>query len=292
MSSMVSLRRRMKSVRSTRQITKAMELISASKMRRASDATLASRYYSEVAQEVLGHLRNGTDVNKHPLYTTRPVKSRLHIVITSNRGLSGAYNKNVLQLFADQLKLDSQQNIRSSAILIGKQAGRFASRLHDLNIVGLYDSLPEKPTISDLSSLMSTAIGLFTAEGKQSPDVDEVQIIFTKYVSHLVHTVAKEVMLPAGLDEEKQEPTKYVLFEPSAHDVLGVVTERLLEVELLQAYLESQASEQSSRMLAMKTASDNAKDLIDDLQLATNTLRQATITQELAEITGGAGALL
>jgi F-type H+-transporting ATPase subunit gamma len=260
-------------------------------MRKASESALASRRYSHVAEEMLGHLRQSTDVTKHPLYTTRNVKRRLYIVITSNRGLSGAYNKNVLQAFTKELKNDAQNHIESSALLIGKQAGRFASRLHDLTVLGLYDTLPEKPTVADLSSLLTTALQHFAPE-KENPTIDEVKLLYTTYVSHLDHTVTSEIILPAGFDMGSEKPREYVLFEPSTDAVLGVVTRRLLEVQLLQAYLESQASEQSSRMLAMKTASDNAKDLIDDLMLATNTLRQATITQELAEITGGAGALL
>lgn len=292
MSNMVSLKRRIKSVRSTRQITKAMELISASKMRRASDATLASRYYSEVAEQILDHLRLSADTKQHPLYATRVVKSRLYIVISSNRGLSGAYNKNVLQAFASQLKSDNASGIESSAILIGKQAGRFASRLRGLKVIGLYDQIPEKPTTVDISPLLSTAMLLFAPLDKELPEVDEVSVIYTKYVSNLVHSVDTLKLLPAGIENKEGEVLNQdSIFEPSPEEVLEIATRRFIEIQLLQAYLESQASEQSARMLAMKTASDNAKDLIDDLTLATNTLRQSIITQELAEITGGAGAM-
>jgi F-type H+-transporting ATPase subunit gamma len=289
---MVTLKRRIKSVRSTRQITKAMELISATKMRRASEATLATRYYAEVAQSILIHLRNTNSVLRHPLYITRPVKSRLYIVITSNRGLSGSYNKNVLHAFAEKLKKDYESSVKSRALLIGKQAGRFASRLENLEVVGLYDSLPEKPGITEMSPLMSSAIQRFTGSGEIT-EADEVIIIYTKYISNLEHRVENLTVLPAGLPilNDQVDYTSSV-FEPDAETVLQIATTRFLEVQLLQAYLESQASEQSSRMLAMKTASDNAKELIDDLVLATNTLRQATITQELAEITGGTGALI
>lgn len=291
MSSMIVLKRRIKSVKSTRQITKAMELISASKMRKASEATLASRYYAEVAQNILQHLKDSQNTRFHRLYRRDTIKARLHIVITSNRGLSGAYNKNVLQQFATHLKEDAEALVKSKAILIGRQAGRFASHIQGLEVLGLYDALPERAIVADMSPILATCVQQFSAL-----EVDEVRVVYTRYVSNLVHAVDKAVLLPAGTafesDDRASVQNGEITFEPDSNTVLDVATSRFLEVQLLQAYLESQASEQSARMLAMKTASDNAKDLIDDLVLVSNTVRQAAITQELAEITGGVGALV
>lgn len=293
MTSMVTLRRRIKSVRSTHQITKAMELISASKMRRANELSHASRYYTDTAQQLLARLRHITDTSHHPLYVSREVRSRLYIVITSNKGLNGAYSKNVLHEFTQCLYDDINQGVVSRVILIGRQAGRFASRLKALDIVGLYDNLPERAAIQDLLPLIGTAIDLFCNHDKQLR-VDQVKVLSTRNVSNLEQRVVQMVLLPVGEpsvsieDMSEQE----VLFEPSSQEVLEVATRRCIEMILLQAYLESQASEQSARMLAMKTASDNATNIIDDLVLLSNTTRQAMITRELAEITNGAGALL
>ena len=287
---MVTLKRRMKSVRSTRQITKAMELISASKMRRSAEATLASRYYAEVALQILTDLSHIIDVRAHPLYAVRSVKTRLYIVITSNRGLAGSYNKNVLQLFASHLKEDEKSGVKSKAILIGRQAGHFGTTVRGLEVVGLYEQLPEKPTTAELSPITTTAKQLFTG---RTPAVDAVELVYTRYGSSVLQTASRQPLLPAGFVDGPDSTTpKDSLFEPSKSEVLGVVTERLIDIQLLQAYLESQASEQSARMVAMKTASDNARDLIDDLTLTSNTLRQATITGELAEITAGAEVIL
>ncbi len=307
MASTQQIKARIKSVKSTRQITKAMELVSASKMRRAQEGALASREYARTAEQVLTRLRELTDVSAHPLYHIRPVKGRLYIVITSDRGLAGAYNSNVLRTFATKLKADQQAGVASSAILVGKQAGRFAARLQDLAVLGAYDHLPEKIHVSDLTPILQTAKDAYLGNKKikkssnpyKKPDIrfvdsiaDEVEVIYTDYKSSIVQQVTTMRLLPAAFtDVALPEEYDQVTFEPSPHKVLGVVTERLVEVQLLQMYLESQASEQSARMMAMKTASDNAADIIEDLTLAANTLRQASITQELAEITGGVEAM-
>lgn len=306
MANTIALRRRIKSVKSTRQITKAMELVSASKMRRAQESALASREYAQSALQILTRLRELTDVSEHPLYKIRPIKSKLYIVITSDRGLAGAYDSNVLRSFGAHLKDDVANGVVSSAILLGKKAGRFAVNLQNLNIIGVYDHMPEKPNVNDLSSILSTAKSAFLGKNMlnsedtvqdprskiQDLSVDAVEIIYTNYKSSIVQEVTEATLLPAALsDVETSIDVQNDLFEPNPHEVLRVVTERLIEVQLYQAYLESQASEQSARMMAMKTASDNASDIIEDLTLAANTARQSAITQELAEITGGAEAM-
>lgn len=292
MASTIALRRRIKSVKSTRQITKAMELVSASKMRRAQDAALASREYALMALQILTRLRELTDVRKNPLYTIRTVKKRMYVVITSDRGLAGAYNSNVLRAFAAALKQDQKNGITCSALLIGKQASRFAARIADLEVLGAYDHMPEKPSLSDFSAMLSTIKTQFVGDQKHKPNVDAVDIIYTNFKSSIVQQVTESRLLPAAFTDVKiTADLDHALFEPDAATVLEVVTERLIEIQLFQSYLESQASEQSSRMLAMKTASDNAGEIIEDLTLAANTARQSAITQELAEITGGVEAM-
>ncbi len=311
MANTIALRRRIKSVKSTRQITKAMELVSASKMRRAQESALASREYARTALQKLTRLREMTDVSKHPLYDIRPVTSRLYVVITSDRGLAGAYNSNVLRAFATRLKADKQAGVSAYVITVGKQAGRFAAKIGEVEILAAYDHMPEKPKLHDLTPLLKTAKACFlshdpskkpklnedgeidtTTEEEAMPEVDEVEVIYTDYKSSIVQEVTHAKLLPAAFtDVEITADLGSALFEPSADKVLKVVTERLIEVQMLQMYLESQASEQSARMMAMKTASDNAGEIVEDLTLAANTARQSAITQELAEITGGAEAM-
>jgi F-type H+-transporting ATPase subunit gamma len=318
MASTQQIKGRIKSVKSTRQITKAMELVSASKMRRAQEATLASRDYTRTARQILTRLRELTDVSSHPLFATRELKSRILIVMTSDRGLAGAYNSNVLRQLARELKSDQEKGIKTELILIGRQAARFAARIDGLHVLGSYANMPEKPTINDLLPILFTVKAAFAPESQESirwpedksqedelddpltsnisnlasPSVDAVDILFTDFKSSVLQEVTQSRLLPAAFeDAHVSADLGLAIFEPSPKVVLDTVADRLVDVQLWQAYLESQASEQSSRMMAMKTASDNAKDLIDDLTLAMNTARQAAITQELAEIVGGAEAI-
>jgi len=318
MASTQQLKARIKAVKNTKQITKAMEMVAASKMRRAQETTLASRDYTRTARKLLTRLRELTDVSKHELFTTRAVTSRVIIVITSDRGLAGAYNSNVLRQLAKELKSDTEAGVKTSLILVGKQAAKFAARVEGLHILGSYDRMPEKPVIADLQPILSTVKGLFTGAKDESkkrrklygsrddedasssdnktaksvPEVDAVDVLFTDYKSSVVQEVTRQRLLPAAFSELPiSADLEAAIFEPSPKTVLNHVAEKLVDVQMWQAYLESQASEQSSRMIAMKTASDNAGDLIDDLTLAANTARQSAITQELAEITGGAEAM-
>jgi F-type H+-transporting ATPase subunit gamma len=296
------IKARIRSVKNTKQITKAMELVAASKMRRAQETTLASRAYTRTARQILTRLRQITDVSKHPLFVVREVNNRILIVITSDRGLAGAYNSNVLRQLTKELTSDRENNISTHLILIGKQATKFASKIEGVSVIGSYDNMPEKPTINDLQPILVTVKEQFNSQIKivsederpavVEPETDAVDILYTNYKSSVVQEVALSRLLPAAFDGLRiSEDLGDAIFEPSPEVVLNTVADRLVDVQLWQAYLESQASEQSSRMMAMKTASDNASDLIDDLTLAANTARQAAITQELAEITGGAEAM-
>lgn len=298
MASTQQIKARIKSVKNTKQITKAMELVAASKMRRAQETTIASRDYTKTARQILTRLRELTDVSKHPLFITRKVKSRILIVITSDRGLAGAYNSNVLRQLTKEIKKDQENNIKTEIITIGKQAAKFVAKVDGLDIIASYNTMPERPTLADLSPILTTVKESFT--GKiQAPrsklrdsHTDAVDVLFTDFKSSVVQEVTNIRLLPAAFrDAETINYLDEVIFEPSPQAVLDSVAERLVDVQLWQSYLESQASEQSSRMMAMKTASDNAGDLIEDLTLAANSARQAAITQELAEITGGAEAM-
>jgi F-type H+-transporting ATPase subunit gamma len=287
MASSQQLKGRIGSVKNTKQITKAMELVSASKMRRAQDYARKSRDYRNLARQILARLRQLTDVSKHPLYAQRPIKTRLHIVVTSNRGLAGAYNSNVLRRLTRELMADKEAGIDSKAIIIGKQGAKFIVRFEHVEVIAVYQNFPDHPTPNDIRPILDTITEKFT-----TLSVDAVDITYTDYKSSIVQEVAVERILPAATEKEAvSSELADAVFEPSPKVVLNQITERLIEAQLNQAFMESSASEQSMRMMAMKSATDNASDLIEDLTLAFNTARQAAITQELAEITGGSEAI-
>ena len=287
MASRQQLKQRIGSVKSTKQITKAMELVSASKMRRAQEQAMRSRDYRNIARQILARLRQLTDVKKHPLYTQRTLGTRLHIVVTSNRGLAGAYNSNVLKRLTLELQQDKEAGVVSKIIVIGKQGARFIVRFEDIEVLAVYESFPDQLTANDIRPLLDTITTQFT-----EAIVDAVDIIYTDYKTSITQIVTVDRLLPAAYSDEPVEPDlENAVFEPSPEAVLESVTERLIESQLSQAIMESAASEQSMRMMAMKSATDNASDLIEDLTLAYNTARQGAITQELAEITGGAEAI-
>lgn len=287
MANTIALKRRITSVKNTKQITKAMELVAASKMRRAQEQTLRTRDYATAARQILTRLRELTDVSKHPLFTQRTVKRKLYIVVTSDRGLAGAYNSNVLRQLTKSLKADTEDGVAAQLIIVGKQAARFVARLEDIDVLASYSDFPETPTANDIQPILHTITELY-GDSK----IDAVDAIFTDYQSSITQVVKVERILPAAYANVRiSHDLDTAEFEPSPKVVLEKVTLRLIEAQLNQIFYEAQASEQSMRMMAMKSATDNATDLVDDLTLAFNTARQAAITQELAEITGGAEAI-
>ncbi len=287
MASTRQLKSRVKSVKGTRQITKAMQLVAASKMRRAQEVASQIQLFSDAARELLTHLRSLPDTFNHHLFVERRVDSRLIVLITSDKGLAGAYNANVLKRYAEALKADKAAGISTKTICIGRKAAQFVARIKDAEVIGVYEGFPERPTENDLRPIVATLIERFTDKS-----VDAVDVIYTEYKNTITQIASTKQLLPAGFVEaEVSEAVAQASFEPSAEEVLEATTQRLIEVQLLQAYLDSGASEQSMRMIAMKNATDNAGDLIDDLTLEMNKVRQAGITQELSEISGGAEAM-
>ncbi len=287
MAQTTALKNRIKSVKNTKQITKAMELVAASKMRRAQENALRSREYRNLAREILSRIAELTDVTKHPLYVKRTIKTRLYILVTSDRGLAGAYNSNLFRHLNHELLTDREQNTISQVIAVGKQGAKFVTRFENVQTLAVYEGFAEHPTANDIRPILQTIIEQYT-----SKSVDIVDIIYTDYKSSISQIVASDRLLPAVFHAVKvPKDLEKAEFEPSVQAVLDEITERIIEVQLSQALLESKASEHSMRMLAMKSATDNASDIIEDLTLAFNTARQAAITQELAEITGGAEAI-
>ncbi len=286
MASTITLKRRIASIKGTRQITKAMELVSASKLRRAQEYAKRSRDYRDLAYDLLKKLNAMSEVERLPLFRKRPVKNRLYIVITSNTGLAGAYNANVLKLLTHGLQKDRADKVKSHVITVGSKAAQLARRLSDVDLMAVYPPFGDQPTANDVRPILNMVIDEYTDES-----IDEVHVLYTNFRSNLVQEVQDLQLLPAPLMDVDSAAAPISNFEPDVETVIQEVTTRLIEAQIWQAILESLASEHAMRMIATKNATDNANDLIDDYTLALNTARQATITQELAEITGGAEAL-
>lgn len=288
MGSRQQIKQRIGSVKNTRQITRAMQLVSASKLRRAQEAVVGPSAYAQMAREILTRLRQlAADDSEFRLFTPRPVKHRLLIVITSDLGLAGAYDANVLRKMIQEAKADHDKGIKTSVIAIGRKAAHTASSLAGVNVEAVYQELPDHPDADQLRPILTTVVGLF-ADG----NVDAVDVVYTHFVSTISQEVFMQRLLPAGFQEaEISDELAHADIEPSPEALLRAATLQLLESQIYQAFLDAIASEHSMRMLAMKNATDNASDLIDDLTLAYNNARQAAITQELAEITGGAEAM-
>lgn len=287
MASLQQIKHRIGSVKNTRQITKAMQLVAASKLRKAQQAVEKPRAFSMAARELLTHLRHLTRDGRHHLFLARPVKTRLIIAISSDRGLAGAYNANIFKRLAQELQADQKAGIKTQVITVGRQVSHFAAKLKDCNIVGAYQNLPDVPDANYIRPIIVSAL-----DGFVEKEVDAVDIIFTHYRSTIAQDMTVQRILPAGFAEtEVSSDIAHATFEPSVEQLLESATLRLIEVQLYQALLDAIASEQSMRMVAMKSATDNAGDLIEDYTLAYNTARQGKITQEIAEITGGAEAI-
>ena len=289
MASTITLKRRIKSVRGTRQITKAMELVSASKLRRAQEYAAASRDYGDLAYDMLRRLNAMVEVERQPLFRKRMVKNRLYVVVTSNTGLAGAYNANVLKLLTTSLQRDRQEKVKSHVITIGSKGAQFVRRLHDVDLEAVYPPFGDQPTANDVRPLLNTVV-----EQHREELADEINIIYTKFQSTLTQVAQSRQLLPAPAPDGDDGDAGEIAvsnFEPDVETVVEQVTTRLIEAQIWQAVLESLASEHAMRMMATKNATDNANDLIDDYTLELNTARQAAITQELAEITSGAEAL-
>ncbi len=287
MASLRQLKSRIRSVKNTKQITKAMQLVAASKMRRAQEADKASAPYTAAASELLTYLASQGATKTHPLFAIRTIKARLLIVIAADKGLVGSYNSNVIKAYLGELQADNKRGIKNKTIAVGRKSSQFATRIKDTVIIGAYEHLADQPTGGELHAILETARQQYT-----SGEVDAVDIIYTEFMSSMVQKVSIKRVLPAGfVPTEVTKEIRDALYEPDIEAVLDGVAYRLVSAQLFQALLDAKASEYSMQMIAMKNATDNASDIAEDLTIEMNKVRQGAITQELAEISGGVEAL-
>jgi F-type H+-transporting ATPase subunit gamma len=263
-----------------------MQLVSASKLRRAQEQAQLSRQYRDLAYEFLQRLNTITEVEQQPLFKRREVKSRLYVIVTSNTGLAGAYNYNVLKQLTNGLKRDRDEKVKSHVITIGSKGAQFVRRISNVNLEAAYSPFGDHPTANELRPILNTIIDHY-----RDGIVDEVNVIYTQYKTTVTQIAQSQQILPAPPIDKAEKATPISNFEPDVETVIDQVTTRLVEAQLWQDVLESIASEHAMRMMATKNATDNANDLIKDYTLALNTARQADITQQIAEISGGAEAL-
>lgn len=277
------LRRRVRSVKNIQQVTRAMQLVAASRMRRAQQSVLASRPYEERLRTVLNELAPYADPEISPLLQRREVKRVAIVLVTSDRGLVGALNVNLIRT---AFRFAMQQPA-ATFVGVGRK-GVSAIRRSQLPLAAEFTGLGDKPTTADTNVIARVAQQEFL-----NGNVDEVYLAFTRFVNTLRQTPQIRRLLPLVPEDEDIDdlPPLQYLFEPDAETVLNAVLPRLIEVSIYQAVLESQASEQSARMVAMRNATDAASDLIEEITLAANKARQGRITKEMLEIASGAEAL-
>ena len=288
MASTQQLKSRIRSVTSTKQITRAMQMVAASKMRRAQDATKMSQPYTLAARELLTYLASQGVTDHHKWFVVRPIKSRMLIVVASDKGLAGAYNSNVLKTYVRELRADDQANIANKTIAVGRKIAQAATRIKDTEIVGTYEDMPDHFSGAEFHAILNTAKDAF-----ESGEVDAVDVIFTRFVSSMTQNAEVVRLFPAGFvpTDDVSESVREAKFEPDPRKIIDDIAYRLIGARLYQALLDSRASEHSMRMLAMKNATDNASDIVDALTLEMNKQRQGAITQELTEISAGVEAL-
>lgn len=286
MASTKILKTRIRSVRSTRQITKAMELDATTRLRKVQEATRSSRAYSQIAYNVLRRVSGSTEATLHPYFRyVRDSKKKLYVVMTSDRGLAGAFNANIQSAALRNIREDAAKGLTVDVIVFGRRGARFFARLADVNLLAVYEHVADTPDPETFAPVFDTL-----NEASKNQTYQRVTIVYTEFVNTLNQEVQVKNLLPITPPEDAPRGPVYE-FEPNPEVVLERAAQLYLQSQLMQARLDSAASEHAMRMLAMSNASKNADDLVDDLTLELNATRQAAITQELAEITGGAEAI-
>jgi len=282
MASQRDIRRRIQSSKNIKQITRAMQFVAASKLKRAQEATLASRPYAEKLDEVLADLASVLSGEDHPLLVRRESGKRLIVLITTDRGLAGALNTNTIRFAAQQI---TETGGDLAVVTVGRK-GRDAMRRSRVPLEAHFEGFGDRPSFADVLPLARLITDDYLA-GTYA----RVDIIYSHFVSTLTQRPSMDALLPITPSPDTAGiPGNQFIFEPSASKVLEQLVPRYVATRLFQAVLESKASEESSRMVAMKNATENAEELIDDLTLAYNKVRQSNITREMIEIASGAKA--
>jgi len=275
------------SIGSTRKITSAMEMVAASKMRKAQDRMSASRPYADRMRGVIAHLAKSNPEYKHLYLQERDVKRVGYIVVSTDRGLCGGLNVNCFKAMVRSMKENAQQNIGIDICAMGSKAGAFF-RSYGGNVVAAASGMGDQPEVGDLIGSVKVMLDAY-AEGQ----IDQLFIVYNQFVNTMTQQPVVEQLLPLKAEDDDNTLSHHwdYIYEPDAKELLDGLLTRYIESLVYQAVVENNACEQAARMLAMKNATDNAGNLIDELQMIYNKARQAAITQEISEIVSGAAAV-
>lgn len=295
MANLKEVRSRIASVKNTQQITSAMKMVSASKLRKAQNAIQKMRPYDEKLYEILLHISGDIDQNELDVVYTREreVENVLMVVIASNRGLCGSFNSNVIKKAESKIRNDYYDHLQSGNLhiyAIGKKVNQYFSKSDQYNVVGYESDMIEKPDFDSVRELAEKLMEQF-ADGTY----DRIEIVYNRFKNAATQILTTEKFLPLASENQEEEGEKETeieyLYEPDKETILRELLPKTLKVQLYKAFLDSHAAEHGARMTAMHQATENAKELLHDLQLAYNKARQAAITNEILEITSGAEAL-
>ena len=288
MASAKEIRNKIGSVQNTQKITKAMEMVAASKMRKTQEAMESSRPYAQTMRKVIGHLALGSLEYKHPYLEEREAKRVGYIIVSTDRGLCGGLNINLFKQAINNVQTWTEKGAEVDLALIGAKATAFFNN-YGGNVTAQVSGLGDSPTVDELIGTVGVMLKKYD-EGQ----LDRLYLVYNKFVNTMVQepVIDQLLPLPKSEDEEMQRNHSWdYIYEPEPQPLLDALLVRYVESQVYQGVVENLASEQAARMVAMKAATDNAGDLIDDLQLVYNKARQAAITQELSEIVSGASAV-
>ena len=279
------IKSRIRSIESTKKITRAMELIAASKLRKARDRVEASKPYAARILEVISHVAKAKTEYNHPYLAQRDVKRIGILLVSTDRGLCGGLNNHLFKNALLQIKAWQAENIEIDVALIGHKAEVFFKRL-PVNIVAYTHHLGDAPTSKDIIGSVRVMLDAFV-EGK----IDELHLFSNTFINTIKQTPKSHLLLPVAIPQDQRSSHWDYIYEPDAKSLLTLLLERYVESMTYQGVVENIACEQASRMMAMKSASDNASEVIDELKLDYNKARQALITKELSEIVSGSEAV-
>jgi F-type H+-transporting ATPase subunit gamma len=274
------------SIKNTQKITSAMEMMAASKIRKAQDRMASGRPYAQNMLKVIGHIANGNLEYRHPYMEAREVKRVGYIVVSTDRGLCGGLNSNLFKKVAKDVQAKRENGVEVAFAAIGSKAVGFFSRFGG-SVLAAESGLGDKPSVSDVVGVVRVMLDAYDAG-----ELDQIHLVFNHFASTMVQepVINQLLPLPKSENESVQHRWDYI-YEPDPREILETLMVRYIESQVYQGVVENVASEQAARMVAMKAATDNAGNLIDELQLVYNKARQAAITQEISEIVGGAAAV-
>ena len=282
------IRKKIGSVQNTKKITSAMELVASSKMKKTQDAMRKGKPYAKKIIELIDNLAGASSEYKHPFFKTTTEKTDIYIVVSTDKGLCGGLNSNLFKLALNNMASRDKEGRKVKVLLFGKKATEVFSRLKNAEVLGSASKLGDIPSAEDVIGSAQIAISDF-----EQGSIGNVYLYANEFINTMSQKPFETKLLPIASLESKEETKKVwdYIYEPGSKEILDKLLKRYIETQIYQAVIENNACEQAAKMIAMKNASENAEEIIKELQLLYNNARQASITQELSEIVGGASAI-